>query len=199
MVIKSGKWIGIVLHHTAGKKSDTIESVRRAHKNIGYGDIGYHYFVEFPNSGPILKEGRSDKYVGAHNDAGNYNKTHIGIALAGNYCTNVLSDKEYKKVVEFLVYLCQKYSILPDKILGHRETKPTACPGYINLSQLRIDVEAKMKSGITNNNEDIDKIVNTAFEKGFISDKSFWKECILGRKMVSSSNIRALFEKMISK
>lgn len=194
MQIKNGKWEGIVLHHTAGKKSDTVVSVRKSHKSKGYGDIGYHYFVEFPGTGAVLKEGRSDKYVGAHDDAGDYNKTHIGVAMAGNYCINILSYTEYEKVIEFLCGLCRKYGVPAGKILGHKETKATACPGNINLSKLRSDVEARLKSETDNKTDNIEKIVSAAFEKGFIGDKNLWTECMQGKVSASASQIKALFE-----
>ena len=142
----TGKWVGVMLHHTAGKQSDTVASIRKIHKEVnGWGDIGYHYVLEIKKGKGYLKKGRDTKYQGAHAGVDYYNNAYIGIVVPGNYCTDKLSDTLYSDLLSALCTLIKKFSLT--HLRGHKEVKSTACPGdNIDLDKLRKDVTAKLKA-----------------------------------------------------
>lgn len=142
---KTGKWLGICLHHSAGSDTDTVESIRNLHVNANkWDDIGYHYVVETDkdNRG-YLKTGRSDRYAGAHAGVSYYNNNYIGVCIAGNYSKYNLNEEFYWDLINALAHLCKKYTV--KKIIGHREIKATECPGRnIDLAKIRFDIKNKL-------------------------------------------------------
>lgn len=140
------KWYGLVIHHTAGRKTDTVESVRKQHKKQGYADIGYHYFFEMDSKGRFhLKAGRSTELQGCHGDK-HANKNMLGVCVPGNYERETLTNEQYKDVLGGVIRILQKHGIAAHKILGHGDIKPTACPGKLfPLNALRQDVKDRLR------------------------------------------------------
>lgn len=153
----TGKWVGVMLHHTAGNTSETVASIRKTHitKNK-WGDIGYHYVLEIKDGKGYLKTGRSLKYQGAHAGIDKYNNGYIGLCVPGNYETGKMSDTLYSYVIGAI---CRLYEKMIEEqgscsygFLGHREVKATACPGKnVNLNKIRNDLTAKLEKTVKAN------------------------------------------------
>jgi hypothetical protein len=138
---------GVVLHHFASphvdcgvsqaRECEIMRDVEHQHAAVnGWAGIGYH-FVVF-QSGRIY-EGRGWERVGAH--APGHNSTHYGIALAidgSNHEPTPAAIEAVKEVIAGAIrwgYLATDYTLM-----GHRDTKPTACPGdkvYARLGEFR--------------------------------------------------------------
>lgn len=129
-------------HHTVtaqlSKNADLEEEYAEMRKldDIGEsrfkGGISYT-FVIFP-SGRIY-EGHSIGRVGAHT-AGR-NTISAGIAFAGNYETNKLSNEQVNAAAWLLNHGVEKKWWTEKKLDGgHRDTKATACPGRNAYAQI---------------------------------------------------------------
>lgn len=144
MTKHTGKWIGLMVHHSAGKTTDTVESIRAIHKKQGWGDIGYHYVLEIKNGRGYLKKGRDTTYNGAHAGVGYYNNNYLGICVPGNYSKETMPEQLYLDLIGAIAHIIQKFDL--SKLRGHREVKATECPGMkINLDRLRSDVNYRLE------------------------------------------------------
>lgn len=145
MKLKKGKWSGLLLHHTAGATKDTVESIRKIHINAnGWGDIGYHFFIEIDEKGRgHLKTARDTKYWGAHAGVDKYNENYIGLAVAGNYSVSSMPEDLYNDMISAICQLFKKYNLTHLK--GHKEVKATECPGkYLSMAKIREDVSKRL-------------------------------------------------------
>lgn len=109
-----------ILHHTAvsrKKNNNQFDAVKRYHISKGWGDIGYHIFIE-PNGD--RKYGRKIGTIGAHAIGQNHK---IGICLAGHFDIEHPTEKQLedlkKTIVEFNI----------TKIDPHRKYANKTCPG----------------------------------------------------------------------
>ena len=140
----TGSWEGVMIHHSAGRQTDTVASIRALHKAKGWGDIGYHYVLEIKDGRGFLKAGRSTEYAGAHAGLAYYNNRYLGLCVPGNYETQELPAAVYADLVGAVAHLAKKYDA--PKVLGHREVKPTACPGkHMPLVALRNEVQERLR------------------------------------------------------
>ncbi len=144
------RWQGIIIHHSASSYGSASHE-HKYHRSIGFDGLGYHFVI---NNG-ILKNGygRPDGFVevgyrwrgqknGAHcrpdDDRGNYwNKHTIGVCLVGNFDKTYPSRRQWQSLVKLVRFLQQRYNIPTSQIKGHREIKPTDCPGK-NFSMSRL-------------------------------------------------------------
>lgn len=101
-----------------------IESIRRAHRNQDWGDIGYHFLID--PSGRVW-EGRPLVWQGAH--VKDNNEGNIGICMLGNYERQSLTDRQAYALDHFLAATMSQYRIARNRVYTHREFRPTACPG----------------------------------------------------------------------
>lgn len=69
-------------------KHDTVEVIRKWHKQLGFADCGYHFFIR--KNGEIQK-GRELYFVGAH--CAGQNQDSVGICLSGR---SNFTDKQFK-------------------------------------------------------------------------------------------------------
>lgn len=150
MTKHTGKWIGLMVHHSAGSTKDTVESIRYIHKDINkWGDIGYHYVLEIKDGKGYLKKGRSTSYNGAHAGVDYYNNNYLGLCVPGNYSVNEMPTQIYNDLLSACCTIIQKFNLT--KVKGHREVKATQCPGLkVNLTQLRKDINKKLKDAGVN-------------------------------------------------
>jgi len=125
----------IVVHHSASANS-TIQSIDRNHRYRlhpypnGYGyHIAYHFVIDKEG---IITKARPLKEVGYH--AGNWgvNKTSLGVCLIGNFQYEKPEKKQLQALKNLIVELIS--GLLNDNIemFGHKDIKPTSCPG-LNL------------------------------------------------------------------
>lgn len=114
----------IILHHSGVSVEQSVEVIHNYHKNTrGYAGIGYHFYVR--KNGEIYK-GRNINWVGAH--AYKYNTNSIGICFEGDFDNEQMTDAQIKSGKELVKYLCEKYHISKNRILGHRDVCATSCP-----------------------------------------------------------------------
>lgn len=126
------------LHHSAFRISAMPEQfniVRRSHINRGWGDIGYHGFIE---SDGTIPGGRPLEYQGAHNYG--QNSDSLGVCMAGNFDIDLPTDAQIHSLKRILNGYRLKYGDLP--LLLHRDTRNTHCPG------LKVTVDYLLGKGI---------------------------------------------------
>ena len=121
----------IVIHCSATRRSQnyTVEQMRKDHKERGFYDIGYHFYIR--------KDGTRTQHrmlleVGAH--AKPYNRCSIGICYEGgldeegNSC-NTLTRAQREEILDLLGILRRLFPRA--KVVGHRDlpgTTPKDCP-----------------------------------------------------------------------
>ena len=164
-----------VVHHTASSNNYSaadvpgiLRGIYRYHAvSLGWGDIGYNVLVD--KFGRIW-EGRAGglgrAVMGGH--AGGFNTYTFGVSMIGNYDIAPTTQPLIDSVSAIIAWKLSLYRIDPlgrttlvsggtDKfpagtrvtlptILGHRDTKSTACPGrygYARLGEIRSKVAAQ--------------------------------------------------------
>lgn len=124
------KW----LHHTATKtpaadltqaqESAIVRGIEKSRPDLG-SRMPYTFLV-FP-SGRVY-QGHSINRIGAH--TAGHNSKSVGISLVGNYSTSGVTTAMFAAVVSLLRWgVEQKWWNYPTLNGGHRDTKPTQCPG----------------------------------------------------------------------
>lgn len=133
---------GIVVHHTAGSRSQTMQSLHDwfvvGRKNEGYVAIGYHYCIY--ENGDIYCT-RPPTKIGGH--APGYNGTHIGISFVGDFTKEKPTREAWNAFTQACMYLMETYNFDSSAIIPHVEAKKlaklgsTACPGHNILELLK--------------------------------------------------------------
>ncbi len=142
-------------HHTAGRRVQTLEDgmaemrfIQDFHMNgRGWQDIAYHFSVD--DSGRIYA-GVPPQYRGTH--TGGNNTGNIGIDVFGNFEIDgeYPTQESLDALVRIWSWLAFTYGVNPDSLFGHRDYKPTACPGrnfYPDLPGLRNGVRKLLGLG----------------------------------------------------
>ena len=136
------RWEAIVIHHSGCDYGDR-NHIDKCHKARGFDGVGYHFII---NNGVFQNGfGKPDGLVeisyrwkkqltAAHcrviGDRSNYWNIHsIGICLIGNFENTTPTEKQWKSLVKLVKFLQQRYHIPSTRICGHRDVKPTKCPG----------------------------------------------------------------------
>ena len=123
----------ITLHHTAELPSmhsrsdlELVKAVQGFHRNErGWADIGYHYLIG--RDGTVF-EGRDLKIQGAHAGGGN-NVENLGICAIGDF-SHALPPQAQLEEIEHFLRDQQRIHVVPnEQLFGHRDFKPTECPG----------------------------------------------------------------------
>lgn len=134
----------ITVHHSgAGPNFHTarndvardMEGVLVSHIQRNYGDIGYHFVVDY--SGTVW-EGRSLAYEGAHVVA--QNERNIGVMLLGNFDTQSPSKEQVASLNRLVGLLRERFRVKPHRVFGHRDLGYSVCPGaslYAHIMRLR--------------------------------------------------------------
>jgi hypothetical protein len=130
----------ITIHHS-GDEGDIVgdpEQMLRHFEHIhthnkGWACIGYHFIIA--PDGRIF-EGRPLKYQGAH-ATGDNNIGNIGICLIGDFDRIHVPAVQKAALLATLDRLTEQYGIDKHQIFGHREFKPTDCPGRYLMAVLR--------------------------------------------------------------
>lgn len=108
----------LIVHHTlTARDKTTFEAVDRYHKALGWGRIGYHYFITADGH---IHDGRGDGDVGAHTKEQSMNYKSLGICLAGNFDKEMPSQAQIDSLRDLLSELSKKYNIPPERIVPHR-------------------------------------------------------------------------------
>ncbi len=126
----------LTLHHTdalddlggLGGRDDgeVMLAIQRFHQETrGWADIGYHFVVG--RDGRVY-EGRPLEVQGAHAGGGN-NIENVGISAIGNFETNLPDARQLDAIERLLAAAVRRWSLPSAALFGHRDLKPTACPG----------------------------------------------------------------------
>ena len=123
----------VFLHCSASsnKKHDDVSVIRKWHKERGWSDVGYHYFITFDGT---LQEGRDIERTPAAQKG--HNTGTIAICLHG------LKDEDFtEEQFETLKELCGDIFLeLPDVTFhGHCEVAAKACPVFDYQEVLNLD------------------------------------------------------------
>lgn len=142
------KWNRIIVHHSASSFG-TGPCIDAWHRSRRWSGIGYHYVIlngvvtiddfrkdrRFDFLDGSIDTGRpldGDEWVerneiGAH--ALGYNKDSIGVCLI--HRSGPFTPKQISSLIEVLNHLSVKFSIPPERIVGHCEvdSKKPVCPG----------------------------------------------------------------------
>jgi N-acetylmuramoyl-L-alanine amidase len=122
----------IIIHHTAGNPQDTVEQIRKYHKEQrGWSDIGYHYCIRQTPGEPVTVElGRPKEQIGAHSQGENHDS--IAVCVFGNWVSTPLPQAQKSVLLGVLVALCKQYKLGVSQVFGHKECpgEATACPGF---------------------------------------------------------------------
>jgi N-acetyl-anhydromuramyl-L-alanine amidase AmpD len=134
----------IVIHHSATEDGRTLDlqHIRISHIENKWLDIAYHFVVEYVQGGFEVVMGRFPNQYGAHSGVIAINESSIGVCLIGNFQKYSPPPGQWNKAVRLCRYLCDVYKIEEENIKGHRDFKPTLCPGdKFNMGQFRQDVK----------------------------------------------------------
>jgi len=119
----------IVIHHSVSSRDKTtFESIDKYHRSKGWNGCGYHFVITGNGS---LHNGRDLTVVGCHARDDGMNYKSVGIALTGDFRTELPSDIQLRVLKILLNKLRNTLSIPTENILGHCEVKNahTPCPG----------------------------------------------------------------------
>ncbi|HUU23546.1 MAG TPA: peptidoglycan recognition family protein [Phycisphaerae bacterium] len=138
------QWKWIVLHHSASD-GGSAELFDQWHRQRGWDELGYHFVITNGHGGGdgrVEVGGRWTKQKwGAHCKVpGNaYNDQGIGICLVGDFQDHPPSAAQLASLGRLVEFLCARYDIDPDDVIGHRDAPGTRteCPG--NAMQRYID------------------------------------------------------------
>ncbi|MCA9053166.1 MAG: N-acetylmuramoyl-L-alanine amidase [Planctomycetaceae bacterium] len=131
-------WKYIVLHHSA-TDSGSVESIDAAHRQRRdsngqpWRGIGYHFVIGNGNGmadGEVAATFRWHQQTdGAHAGVAQFNQLGIGICLIGNFEEAAPTPAQVASAARLINALQAEYRIEDDRLLAHRDLKPTACPG----------------------------------------------------------------------
>ena len=121
----------IVIHCSATRAncSYTVDDCRRDHRDRGYADIGYHYYIARDGE---VHTGRPLNQVGAH--ARGFNQYSIGICYEGGLDNDgrpadTRTPPQRTSLDQLLTYL--KGAFPQARIVGHNQLNPhKACPCF---------------------------------------------------------------------
>ncbi|SPP87561.1 blast:Peptidoglycan-recognition protein SB2 [Drosophila guanche] len=130
----------IVIHHTASAPCYTpqqcqqaLQQIRMGHLLRKFRDIGYNFLIG--GDGRIY-EGLGFGIRGEH--APHYNSQSIGVAFIGNYQRALPSPQMLQAARTLITIAVQRRQLQRNyALVGHCQTKATACPGRQLLDELR--------------------------------------------------------------
>lgn len=145
------KWITV--HHDGmdpffasdeGSSRARLESIRRAHRGKGWGDIGYHYVIDRNGR---LWEGRPIGWQGAH--VKDQNPGNIGVMCMGNFDRQAPSHAQLVTLNRQLGWLMRTHRVGLTAVRTHQEWPgaATACPG-INLQRHMVAARNNRQLGL---------------------------------------------------
>lgn len=126
----------LVVHCALSRPSDDwdIEDIRRVHKERGFEDVGYHFFIKRDGT---VQLGRPLNVQGAH--VKGYNDESIGVCLAGGLVSGgkpqispAAFNYSLAQICALKVQIAQLKTQFPNaEVVGHRDLdKQRTCPGF---------------------------------------------------------------------
>ncbi|XP_077295630.1 peptidoglycan-recognition protein LB-like [Arctopsyche grandis] len=132
----------VIIHHSyiPGACNDT-DQCKQAMRDMQdfhmddreWWDIGYSFGV---GGDGLIYEGRGWTRMGAH--APKYNDQSIGICTIGDWRINIPPPNQLKAVQDLIAFGVRDGRINKSyKLLGHRQTRPTECPGQALFDEIK--------------------------------------------------------------
>jgi N-acetylmuramoyl-L-alanine amidase len=115
----------IIIHCSSSDKPehDNVEEIRRWHKERGWTDIGYHYFIDKKGK---VSDGRGLHKVGAH--CAGHNMTSIGICLSGRF---EFYDAQFRSALFLINDLLKRFKIKRSHVYPHNYFDASkTCPNF---------------------------------------------------------------------
>ena len=115
----------IIVHcsDTDHKEHDDIEWIRKLHKDKGWIDIGYHFFI---NKNGKISDGMHITKTGAHCQGQNISS--IGVCLGGR---NEFTEAQFRSALFLIKGLMQTYGIKRENVFPHNHFSPCkTCPNF---------------------------------------------------------------------
>jgi N-acetyl-anhydromuramyl-L-alanine amidase AmpD len=141
--VPARRWNYIVIHHSA-TTSGCAADFDAAHKRNGWDELGYHFVI---GNGTDTRDGHVEvgprwqkQKWGAHAKTSDnrFNQRGIGICLVGDFDHAHPTPRQLRALTQLTAYLMDRHGIPPQHVIGHRDTKPTACPGrHLDVARIR--------------------------------------------------------------
>jgi len=129
-------WQFIVLHHSATAQGSAAE-FDRLHRALGWDELGYHFVIDNGLGAPNGLIEIGSRWVkqkhGAHckvEGHPEYNDFGVGICLVGDFDRTRPTEAQVASAARLVRFVKDRYSIPASHIYGHKQLKPTHCPGY---------------------------------------------------------------------
>ena len=145
-------WRWIVIHHSATTAGNAA-GFDAAHRHNGWDELGYHFVVDNGRGG---RDGAVEvgprwakQKQGAHAKTpdNRYNDHGIGVCLVGNFDEGPPSPAQLRSTAALVANLMSAYGIPPDRVIGHRDTKGTNCPGrHCDVAAIRRQAVAALNA-----------------------------------------------------
>lgn len=114
----------IIIHCSATKETQnvSIDTITQWHKDRGFKDIGYHYYI---TKDGVIHKGRPENFSGAHTVG--YNSNSIGICYEGGLDSigkpkDTRTEAQKESLIDLILDIKSRYTI--KKVMGHRDTSP---------------------------------------------------------------------------
>lgn len=124
-----------------GSTAARLEAIRRAHRDRGWGDIGYHFAID--RNGRVW-QARPLNWQGAH--VKDHNEGNIGVVNLGNFDRQSPSAPQIAALNRHVSMLMRQYKVSLARLRTHQEWAPTACPGT-NMQRYMVAVRANRQIG----------------------------------------------------
>lgn len=122
----------------ASRPSVTAKDVDSWHRERGFDEIGYHYFIQTDGT---LEKGRDLEIQGAH--VRRHNRGSIGICLNGLHKRD-FTQAQFDTLIELCREIDEAYGPGTIKFRGHKEVAAKACPVFDYKSVLELDPEGRL-------------------------------------------------------
>ena len=139
-------WRYIVIHHSA-THAGGAQAFDDLHRGKGWDELGYHFVVgngtDTPDGAVEVGTRWAKQKHGAHAKTADnrFNELGIGICLVGNFDDASPSRRQMHALTVLTGHLMREYGIPASRVIGHGDTKPTACPGehlHAEMASLRL-------------------------------------------------------------
>jgi hypothetical protein len=149
-------WRWIVVHHSA-TASGGARDFDRMHRGRGWDELGYHFVIgngtDTPDGAIEVGPRWLKQKQGAHakTDDNRFNELGVGICLVGDFDHARPTPKQLRSLAILTAFLMDRYNVAPNRIIGHGDTKATACPGtnlQARLPQVRAAARQAVAQGL---------------------------------------------------
>lgn len=141
--VPARQWKWIVIHHSS-TAAGGAKAFDQGHRDKGWDELGYDFVIgngSYTGDGQVEVGPRWIKQkTGAHASTPDhkYNEYGIGICLVGDFEITRPSARQMESLAKLVAFLQKRYNIPADRVIGHRDTKSTDCPGRnMNLQVVR--------------------------------------------------------------